>query len=684
MSLAPETTLLHYRLVEKLGAGGMGVVWRAVDTTLDREVAIKVLPEAFALDAERLARFEREAKLLASLNHPNIATVHGLHESRDVRFLAMELVAGEDLAERLARGALPVDDAFGIAHQIAQALEAAHDSGVVHRDLKPANVRITPAGAVKVLDFGLAKAFAAGSAERAASPSHSPTITSVGTLTGVILGTAAYMSPEQAKGKEVDRRADVWAFGVVLYEMLTGRRLFDGETISETLAAVLMKEIAWDALPADTPPRIRRLLRRCLQRDPQSRLRDAGDARLLIEEVLAGADREEVRQRPRYGSAFLWAASVFAAVATGVALDRFVPRPVPARPLRKFELSVPDVERARISPDGRRLTYVSSGKLWVRDLDRLEARPLEGTEGAGVFFWSPDAAWVAYLADGKLWKVPAGGGKPTMICDLPGPEGFFGRAGGVWERDGTILFTTDRTGLLRVSAQGGDPKSVLEPQPDEETAFHGVNALPDGRGVVFVVHRTGEGRPKWDTLAAYAAGKNTKKILLQVEGQWLMGPVYSSTGHLLYRREPDNPGIWALPFSPSELEVTGEPFLVAPNGKYPSVAEDGTLVYISGGGEREVQPAWVDRGGKLLGTIGEPQRVNRWSLALSPDQGRVALTLGDGDESDVWVYDAIRGTRARLTSTRDATNPAWSPDGKRIIYHRGKSTADGDLPPAVA
>jgi len=676
MSLAPETPLLHYRLVERLGAGGMGVVWRAVDTTLDREVAIKVLPDAFALDAERLARFEREAKLLASLNHPNIATVHGLHEARGVRFLAMELVAGEDLAERLTRGRVPVDEALRIAHQMAQALEAAHESGVVHRDLKPANVKITPAGAVKVLDFGLAKAFAADPGARAASPSHSPTITSAGTLAGVILGTAAYMSPEQAKGKEVDRRADVWAFGVVLYEMLRGRRLFEGETISETLAAVLMKEIAWDALPADTPPRIQRMLRRCLQRDPRSRLRDMGDARLVIEEVLAGADREEIQRRPRSWSAALWAASVLAAIATGVALDRFVPRPAPARPLRKFELSVPDVDVARISPDGRRVAYVSDGKLWVRDLDRLESRPLDGTEGAGVFFWSSDDAWVAYLADSKLWKAPAGGGKPTMICDLPGPEGNFWGAGGVWDRDGTILFTTGRTGLQRVSAQGGDPRSVLEPQPVEERAFHGVNALPDGRGVVFVVQRTGEGRPKLDTLAVYAAGK--KKILLQVEGQWLMAPVYSSTGHILFRREPDNPGIWALPFSPSDLEVTGEPFLVVANGGPPSVAADGTLVYIPGGSEGDVQPAWVDRGGKLLGTIGEPLSARLFPV-LSPDAGRVALTMDDGNKSDVWVYDVIRGTRARLTSTGDATHPGWSPDGKRIVYHRGKSTADFHL-----
>jgi len=683
MSIGPDTTLLHYRLVEKLGAGGMGVVWRALDTTLDREVAVKVLPDAFALDPERLTRFEREAKLLASLNHPNIATVHGLHESRGVRFLAMELVPGEDLAERLLRGPVSVDEALGIARQIAQALEAAHESGVVHRDLKPANVRITPAGAVKVLDFGLAKAFAVDPGARAESRSHSPTITSAGTLAGVILGTAAYMSPEQAKGKEVDRRADVWALGVVLYEMLAGRRLFEGETISETLAAVLMKEIAWDALPAETSPRIQRLLRRCLQRDPRSRLRDAGDARLVIEEVLAGADQEEAQRgvadtpgrRQGWSSAIFWAASVLAAVAAGVVLDGFVRSSSSARPLRKFELSVPDVDLARISPDGRRLAYVSDGGLLVRDLDRLESRPLDGTERVGAFFWSPDGTWVAYFADGKLWKAPAGGGKPTMICDLPLTLRLWG-AGGVWDRDGTILFTTGSTGILGVSAQGGDPKSVLEPQPEEEEAFRDMNALPDGRGVVFVIHRKGEGRPKVDTLAVYAAGK--KKTLLQVEGQRLVEPVYSSTGHILYSRSPDNPGVWALPFALSALEATGEPFLVAANGAQPSVAVDGTLVYIPGGREADVQLAWVDRGGNLLGTIGEPLRARPFPV-LSPDASRVALTGLDGNKSDVWVYDVVRGTRARLTSTGDATGAGWSPDGKRILYSRATSTADSHV-----
>ncbi len=682
MALEPQSMLAHYRLVERIGEGGMGVVWRALDTTLEREVAIKILPEAFAREEERLARFEREAKLLAALNHPNIAAIYGLHATAEARFLSLELVAGEDLSQRLARGALPLEEGLRVALQVASALEAAHESGIVHRDLKPANVKLAPDGRVKVLDFGLAKVFGPDSGAESASPSLSPTVTSAGTLAGTILGTAAYMSPEQAKGKAVDRRADIWAFGALLYEMLSGRRLFEGETISETLAAVIMKEIRWEALPQPTPPRVRRMLRRCMQRDPQSRLRDMGDARLLLEETLAGADRDEAERGTEAGNRagasgrrVLAAALVLAGVGAGFAAARMTrPAAAPAR-LVKFAVPVEDLGAAAISPDGRRLVYVAGDRLYVRDLDRLEARELVGTVGAAVPFWSPDGAWVGYGADDKLWKIPASGGTPSVLCELP--RGGWGMAAGAaWMPDGSIVFTTGDTGLLAVNDQGGDPLPFLDVVPETDDDFHDASALPAGRGVLFVVHRKGTDGGGFDTIGAFARG--TRKTVLRVEGQRLWGPVYAPSGHVLFRREPTNPGVWAVPFSLDTLAATGEPFLVAAGGDFPTVSASGTLAYAQGGSSEPTQLVRVSRAGEVREPIGPPAESSPFP-ALSPDGSRVAVGVKEHGKWDLWVHDVARGTRSRLTFDGEAFTPSWSPDGTRIAYATGTDTSNFEL-----
>ncbi len=463
--------LAQYEIVERLGAGGMGEVWKARDTSLDREVAIKVLPETFARDPDRLTRFEREAKLLASLNHPGIAAVHGLHVEDGVRFLAMELVPGEDLARRLARGPLPLDEALFVGVQIAEALEAAHAQGVIHRDLKPANVILTPDGRAKVLDFGLAKAF---EGEASGSASLSPTMTSAGTVAGVLLGTAAYMSPEQARAKRVDKRTDVWAFGCVLFECLTGRNLFKGETISDSLGAVLHKEPDWSLLPSGTPPMVRMLLRRCLTRDPEKRLHDIADARIELEQAIedpaagtvATADLREQAARMRPARRRWIAAGLVSGLLAGAAagwLLRGDPRPAP---LRKFDLgaeidagALGQMPEAVISPDGSRIAFLHQNKVWVQALDELEARPLEGTDDAGGLFWSPDGGQIGYFADTKLWRVPAAGGRPVAICELG--EVATGGRGASWGADGRIVYSRGNTGLLEVPALGGEPRELV-------------------------------------------------------------------------------------------------------------------------------------------------------------------------------------------------------------------------------
>ncbi|MDQ2978596.1 MAG: serine/threonine-protein kinase, partial [Acidobacteriota bacterium] len=456
MPLSPGSRLGPYEIVAPLGAGGMGEVYRARDARLGREVAIKVLPEVFAADAERLARFRREAQVLASLNHPHIGAIYGLEESGGIEALVLELVEGDTLAERIARNAIPVDDAMKIADEIAEALAAAHEKGIIHRDLKPANVKLTADGNVKVLDFGLAKLLIDDSSSIDAT--NSPTVTAA-TQAGVVLGTAAYMSPEQARGKAVDKRADIWAFGTVLYETLTGRKAFAGETVSDTLAAILTKDPDWAALPAATPGSVRRVLKRCLNRDRNQRFHDITDARI---ELTERSEPPPPAGTPRRGLPW-WILAAVGLAAVG--LTTMVLRSTGKRvelPLRKLEIAAPrlDVDAANpisLSPDGTRIAYAADGRLWIRDLRQLDAREVPGSAGAASPFWSADGSFVGFASENKLWKMSSGGGDRTAITEL---SGAVGRAGGVtWDSENRIVFSMGSTGLLQAPAEGG--KSTL-------------------------------------------------------------------------------------------------------------------------------------------------------------------------------------------------------------------------------
>ncbi len=688
MSLTPGRSLSHYRLVAPVGEGGMGVVWRATDSTLGCDVAIKVLPEFFAGDPERMARFEREARLLASLNHPHIASIYGFHEDAGVRFLAMELVEGEDLAQRLGRGPIPVSEALPLALQIAQALEHAHEKGVIHRDLKPANVKLTAGGQAKVLDFGLAKALEGETASAASSSamSHSPTITGHMTSTGVLLGTAAYMAPEQARGQVADRRADIWGFGVVLMEMLTGRRIFEGETISDTLASVLKSDPDWDSLPKETPTRVRALLRRCLDRNPKQRLRDIGEARILLDDVIAGRGEETVAAPAsvaapparRLPALLALGALVLGALATFGVMRATTPRA--EVPLRKFHLTVPGENPTgpsspALSPDGRQVAYLTPGRLMIQSLGELEPRSYPVEASASRLFWSPDGKAVGFIAGTRILRLAVDGTEPQAVCDTRGAVSS-GGWGACWREDGMIVFTRgDTAGLLEVPANGGDPRTLLRPDTSE-TDFHEPVALPGGRGIVFAAHRRHGGI---NSLWVFAGGK--RKQLLELPGQTLANPTYSPSGHILFRRNPTTPGVWALPFSLARLAPTGEPFLVAPGGTQPSAGSDGTLCYLAGTSNTITQLAWSDAAGRELATVGPPEERASLNFSLAPDGRRVARAVTVGDNRDVFVYDTDRGTRTRLTFDPAAEDsPHWSPDGSRIAHHAqavGFTAADG-------
>jgi Tol biopolymer transport system component len=684
MTLSPGTSLVNYRLSEKIGEGGMGEVWKAADTTLGRDVALKFLPASFSAEPERLQRFEREAKLLASLNHPNIAGIYGLHDHQGIRFLAMELVPGEDLAQRLEKGSVPFSDATDIARQIAEALEAAHDQGIVHRDLKPANIKLTPDGKIKVLDFGLAKALdpvASGVISNVDSR-MSPTITSLGTVAGMILGTASYMSPEQAKGKPVDRRTDIWAFGCIVYELLVGRRPFEGEGISEVLAAVIMAPIAFEALPLSVPSQMQRLVRRCLERDPRRRLRDMGEARLALEDIQSGKADEttQVVAPPAapQATSFLGRSMAIAATAVVTALVVFgVQRafaPTRVEPaVRRFEIAAHGPFRSNnqsrlvgISPDGKAIAYAEGGKLFVRPLARVEPIPIATPAEPSIIFWSPDSAFIGYAAGGKLWKAPAGGGESNVIADVR--VQLTGGSSASWCSDGKIVLTTGDTGVLRVPVSGGDFVELVPLQKDKETDLHDASCLPDG-SVLFVPHAAG-GRP--NSLWIFADGQR-KELLKLAADQDIWFPVYSPAGFILYHRHPANVGVWALPFSLAKHQVEGEPFLVAADADVPSVSDDGTLVYVRGAASRMTRMLWVDRSGKTIAPIGPAQE--QWPFPeISPDGRYLAIVAKENEVDDVWIHDALRGTRTRLSAVNVAYSiEAWSPDAKTILYNEGAS-----------
>ncbi len=680
-------TLGHYEVIEALGAGGMGEVYRARDTTLDRDVAMKVLPEDFAADADRLARFEREAKLLASLNHPNIAGIYGFEDIDGVRFTAMELVEGETLQDRMARpGGIEVDEVLDIGKQIATALEAAHDSGVVHRDLKPANVKITPEGIVKVLDFGLAKAYLADGTPSEISPdlSRSPTMMEA-TRAGMILGTAAYMSPEQARGKQVDKRADIWSFGIVLFEMLSGEQPFRGETLSDTLADVLRGDLDWDSLNTDTPAGVRRLLLRCLERDPTQRLRDIGEARIAIDRALQGQD--EVAQESDAAAAApaaspapagmlgapMWLVIVAAtALVAGLAGWSLRPSADEAAALKLgFAVAGLDEVAPVISPDGRSVVFSAEGRLWVRDVTRAEPRELPGTNGALQLFWSPDSTAVGYLTAQQVFRVNIDGGSPTEVARLP--EANVAGAGGDWGPNDRIVFTRGNTGFYRVSARGGDPELFLEPPGvTGGDHFHEPSFLPDGE-MIFVVH-PGFAAP--DTLAVSSSSGAEYEILLRLDGQRISRPSYSPTGHIVFHRSPTLPGVWAVPFSLAEHRTTGEPFLVVPNGGIPSLSDGGVLAHSPNTGPVGNQAVIVNRQGEVIDTLSDTQ-VGLSRPALSPDGTQVVWSSVVGERRDLWLYDRDRQASSPLTTGPELEfDPAWFPDGDRLVFQRNAGTPE--------
>ncbi|OFW24094.1 MAG: hypothetical protein A3H97_18355 [Acidobacteria bacterium RIFCSPLOWO2_02_FULL_65_29] len=701
MPLVIGTRLGPHEVVSAIGAGGMGEVYRARDTKLGRDVAIKILPRAFTSDPERLARFEREARMLASLNHPNIATIHGVEEADGIRGLVMELIEGETLAEKLASGSglravgreragpgaqseqpkaggLPVGEALTIARQIADALDAAHEKGIVHRDLKPANIKITPSGLVKVLDFGLAK-LGAGTAGEAGMDgpdlSQSPTMTVAGTRDGVILGTAAYMSPEQARGKAVDKRTDIWAFGCVVYEMLTGRAAFARETVSDTIAAILEREPDWTALPAATPPSVTHLLRRCLDKDPHHRLRDIGDARVEMNDSASSPGEEVPRPSNRIP---IWSALAIGVVLGAMAVFMGMPsRPATAveDPMR-FTFAAPD-QAPQIpgspvpSPDGRQIAFVAedvAGKrgLWIRSIDSPTPRQIGGTDGAENPFWSPDSRFVGFGApeERRLKKVDLSGGLVQNISSIT--DGFLGAT---WNQDGVVLFSpNNRVPLYRVSASGGPAEQVTSLDPARrENSHRWPHFLPDGRHFLF----TARSDVKENT-GIYVGALDSKDRTWLVEAQ--SDAVYADPGYLLFAREGT---LLAQRFDAVALRLIGEPFALAGNVAQNSasakasfsVSADGRVVAYRTDVDRPSQLGWFDRSGAKVGpTIVEGAFGQ---LRLAPDGKRAAVVTTDTGTGnrDIWHVDVGSGALTRFTAhPANDWYPTWSPDGAQMAF----------------
>jgi Tol biopolymer transport system component len=663
----------------------MGQVYRATDTKLKRQVAIKILPASVAADHDRLARFQREAEVLASLNHPHIAGIYGLEESDGISALVMELVEGEDLSQRIARGAIPIDEALPIAKQIAEALEAAHEQGIVHRDLKPANIKVRPDGTVKVLDFGLAKAL-----DPNANAMDSPTLSMHATQAGIILGTAAYMSPEQTAGKPVDRRSDLWAFGVVVLEMLTGQPVFPGETVAHILASVLRSDPDWATLPVRTPTSIRRLLRRCLEKDRKRRLDSAADARLEIDEALAGPSHVSTAVVPAQGltrrEQTAWGlAAMLALVALTLAIGR-ITATTRDTSITRFSIAPPDNSALAsggggawgspvvVSPDGRRIVLLVAGhdgkkQLWIRPLDAAAPQPLAGTEGASGPFWSPDSRWIAFFADAKLKRVATGGGEAQILC-RSGSGG-----GGTWNGDDVILFSpadSGEAGLVRVPAGGGAPVQVTTlDEAHGETNHLWPQFLPDGRHYLYVVG----GR---DDSGLYVGSLDSKNRTLLLDAERLgyeNGKVeYAAPGYLLYVRDR---ALVAQPFDSTRLTLAGDVFQVAdgvlkegPGSSAFSASANGVLTFWGGAVPPNSQLTWMRRDGTSAGTVGPAAAY--LELSLAPDDGTLAVSRFESNERvlpvALWLIDIRRSGATKFTFGIGSMAPTWSRDGAHVAF----------------
>ena len=667
MALAPGTRFGVHQITDRIGAGGMGEVYRARDTVLDREVALKVLPDRFVRDPERLIRFDREAKTLASLNHPNIAHIYGIETTNGVRAIVMELVPGQDLRERLARGAMPIDEVLPVARQIAAALEVAHASGIVHRDLKPANVKVRPDGIVKVLDFGLAKLATGDGQESASEALNSPTMTSPMTGAGVILGTAAYMAPEQAKGRAVDKRADVWAFGAVLYEMLTGEALFVAEDVSETLANVLRQEIKWSNLPDSTPEPLRRLLRRCLVRDPHQRLSDISVARFEIDDAQTGPGSAPVATRSRVGLVAGTAAAAGLALGA-LAATSWRDQPAAALPTRVLQVaSGAGISYPQISPDGRSDAHVGRKveRLLVTSLENGEERELADTDGAVNPFWAPDSSEVAYFTYRDLgWElraVPASGGASRVVVgsalDSDENAGPSPLAAGAWCAAGIVYFEGDRGGLRLVSGAGQLLQKFEAPPAGGTYGYP--HCLPDGR--VLAVRRGGQ------TVSIVVLTPTQQTILLELPASNPVAvrfPVLVGSTHIVFERREPTAGLWVLPVKPDLSGKLGEERLIVPNGVRPSVAGS-LLAYVSGLRSVGRQLVWVDRKGTRLGTFGRHQGEFK-TPSLSPDETQVITGGRRGLADELWLQR--QDTVQRWIETERGDWPAWSPKGDLIAY----------------
>jgi eukaryotic-like serine/threonine-protein kinase len=624
----------------------MGVVYQATDTKLGREVALKVLPPSVANNAERLARFEREARTLASLNHPNIASIYGVEEGA----LIMEMVEGPTLADHLRGRALPEDEAIAIALQIADALAAAHEKNIIHRDLKPANVKLTPDGVVKLLDFGLAKALEDDPVS--GDPESSPTVTLNSSSAGVIMGTAGYMSPEQARGLKVDRRADIWAFGVVLYEMVTGHSLFSGETVADKLAGVLTKELDLHQAPA----RLQTLLRQCLQRDARKRLGWIGDVRFLLETPPA-----ETAARPSRWPLLALAAALLASLAAlAVVLVR---RPATEeRPVRRFSLPSPNLTgsfaaHVQISPDGKHIAYIESSRIWVRDFDREEPRLLVTAGTIQGPFWSPDSLQIAYHSTGAIWRTSVTTASPVKVCTAPG--GFYG---GAWSHDGASIAFTSSFGLFAVPASGGEPKLVLP--RDRGGSIGSPSYLPPEFGSASIL--LGAGKANQEQILAINLTTGEKQAL--GKGRF---PFYSPDGHVIFLRDNQ---LWAAAYSVSTRNFLGDPFPLSIEGGLASVSREGTLVVADRQDSIPTRLVVRDRSGKSVRTVGETLTTMRY-LALSPDGKRAAVSSAESGSADIWIQDLEHGLKSRLTFDSAAeTYSRFTVDGKSVVY---SSTRDG-------